>query len=85
MFSSMLVAALLAVVPQPGAATTTTAAATAGTATVRIGAEVRTVRPTTRVCVRNERTASLMAFKTCRSYARWLADGMDPLQAKRVR
>ncbi len=85
MLSSMLVAALLAAAPQVNATATTAAAAAAGTVTVQIGAQTRTVRPTTRVCVRTERTGSLIAFKTCRSYARWLADGIDPMQARRVR
>jgi hypothetical protein len=43
------------------------------------------LNPRTRFCFKNERAGSIIATKICRTRARWLADGIDPLLAKRVR
>ncbi len=74
-----LFAALLVAAPQ-----VTTPAAAVATSTIQL-ADGTPIRPTTRVCFRNERAGSIMPAKICRSYAQWKRDGIDPALARRIR
>ncbi len=74
-----LFAALLLAAPQ-----TTTPAAAVATSMLQL-ADGTPLRPTTRVCFRNERAGSITPTKICRSYAQWRRDGIDPALARRIR
>ncbi len=75
-----LFAALLLAAPPVA----TPAAATLATTTIQL-ADGTPIRPTTRVCFKNARAGSITPTKLCRSYARWLRDGIDPALAQRTR